>query len=224
MTKIIVKDQLPRRQLTDIEKNQFPFALAKSLTGTAKKAQMILREETGRRFNLHGKFVENNIRVIPSKKQDVKRGIAEAAVYTDKKIVRFMVQHEPGALRSPLSSKQIAVPIYLPKPYRTASGRIKKKWRPETLLKDFKGEKGSGKARRRSKTKRAFIIRAKSGDDLIVRRVSDKRRPLQILYLLTNRVKIKKHWLFEVTVRSVAGRSFERIFNRNLMKAVKTAR
>lgn len=228
MLSVQVHDRKARRSLNNLEKEQYPFALARALTLTAKSGQRAGRIATKRKFKLHTKFVTRNIRIIPAKKNDIKRfNKADAAVFTDKRITDFMVQHEPGALRRPITSKKIAVPSTSLKRqgFRTAGGRVKKKFQPRTLLKGIsKTGMSQGRKRTKSKVNKAFVIKAKDGTSLIVRRVGDKAYPLQLLYTFKKTVTIKQRWGLERIVKMAFGRMFPRHFNRSMAQAVRTAR
>jgi len=222
-----VFDKDLKRQLKSIEKTQYPFVLAKSLTIAAKRGQTAARRRTERVFNLNNKFVTNNIKIIPARKNDIRTfGKADAAVYTDKKIVPFMVQHERGATRAPIKKQNIAVPgRHLPKLARGAGGKIKKNWKPSELL---KGKKPNRYAKGNSKYKRggvnkAFVIQTKSGA-AIVRRFGKDPQKLEFLYYLVPNVKIRRTWGFEKIIKLTASKRFPRIFKREMERAIRSIR
>ena len=214
------------KQLNKLEKKQVPFATAKSLTELAKIGQRAVRNNLDKKFELRAKsFIKRNIRIIPAKKRDVNKLKAFSAVYTDDKITKFMVIHEEGGIRKSTQSKRLSIPSTdLQKlQFRKSTGAVKKKYQPRTLLKDFKGSRGKRGPRTRSRTKKPFIITGKGGQKLLVRRISKKRRPLELLYVFDKTIKITKRWGFEKTVRGIVGFKANRIFERNLNQALSTA-
>jgi len=215
------------KSLSLLAKSQYPFALAKSLTMTAKIAQERVKRVTEAKFNVRSKFTTRGIRIIPSRKADVQRGIANAAVFTDSKITNYMVGHEAGQTRRASTSKFMSVPStdLKKKGFRMASGRVKKKFRPSVLLKGKATNRSGANQKRRSRQRKAFIIQGKDGTPLIVRRQNLRAsRPLELLYVLKKNVKIDKKWTFEKQVRVSVGFNFERTFSREMNRAIATAR
>lgn len=223
MLKTEVEYKATQRSLSRLEKQQWPFVMAKSLTQTAMQAQKNIRRRTARVFNLNTKFVLTNIKIIPSKKSDVKRGIVQSFVYAGKRIMRFMGGHEEGETRKGLKAKFIAVPGKdLPKNARTRSGRIKKRYAPGELLKRAQASKRMKKGKGKVPSK-AFVIPTRNNEAQIVRRGMN-RKPLLVLYNLKKRVKIRQRWDFVETVKSVAKNRFLGIFRKNMNKAMREIR
>ncbi len=221
---IVVHNKKTMRSLNAFEKSQYPFALAHALTKTAGGAQRQAKRMTANKFDLHSKFVTQNIRITPAKKSDiVNYGFAGAQVRTDKKISRFMVQHEPGAMRRPLESSSISVPMRalqnIPGGYRTRGGRVMTKYTPQRLLKGKKGKKG-----KRSILRNPFIMKGRGGTAIIARREGLKRKPLEYLYKFESTVKIKKRWGFVNTVRRFAKVRMKKNLERSLSMAVRSIR
>lgn len=224
------------KALSNLERKQWPFALAKTLTNVAQLAKERVHVRTQRVFKLRNKkFILKGITIRPAKKTDVRMGKGEAEVYTKPSISRFMTHHEKGALRRPIRSKVIASPAkdLKGKQFRTAKGRVKKTWSPKTLMKQagsyawmYKYERSVGlpQTQRHNKRLKPFIISTKTGAKAIVRRKTRKSRKLEYLWILKRVVRIDPDWKFEKTVRHVVDRVFEGILKRNLAKAVRTAK
>ena len=213
------------RALDRIEKKQVPFAVAKSLTQLAKIGQGAVWANTQKKFDLKAKaFIKRNIKITPAKKTDFKAGKAFSAVYTDRKIINFMVGHEAGQTRTSSTGK-LAIPTtgVKKRAYRKASGGVKKSWLPSTLLKGFKGSRGK-RSKQKTRKKQPFIITTKTGVQMVVRRVSKKRKPLDFLYVFSKTAKIDKRWFFARTVERVVTFKSQNVFDRNLKLALATAR
>jgi len=227
------------RALSSIQRQQFPFAFAKSLTQIAKTVQTGVQMRTRLEFQLHSEFIPRGIRIIPAKKGDVKTGRAFSAVYTAERISTFMPIHEEGGQREPSRQSgggggdkgaSFALPgqFLQTKKFRTSTGKVKQRWRPAELLRNYRRHgSGGGKlvaVSRGGRKKTPFIIRGKgSGVPMIVRRKSKKRTPLEVLYIFSSRATIKPVWDFEETVEKVVQLGFSKKFSRNLALAVETA-
>lgn len=219
---IVMDTKATRKSLTFLQREQYPFALAKSLTLMAKKAQGRVRRVSERKFKLKSRFTLRNIRIEPSRKADVRRGIANSAVFTDKRIVNYMVGHEEGETR--IGAKFLTIPSrdLKKKGFRTASGRVKKKFRPSELLKGNANNKSGINQAKKSRKRKAFIISGKGGMPLIVRRQNLKNsKPLELLYILKRNIGIRERWTFEKQVRVSVTLNFERIFSREMNNAIR---
>lgn len=228
--------------LSKVEKEQFPFALAKTLTETAEGAVKAVRMQTRKVFELRsGNFIPKGIRKQSAKKSDIKRdGVGTAVVFTQERISGFMPIHEEGGVRTASVGNGDDKGKYLVQPgealkrinYRTNRGAVKKRYKPSQLLSDFENRRlpknvfarvvqGQGIRRRKGKP---FIMRARSsGVPMIVRRVSNMPFPIEILFIFSKRAKYKKQWRFEPTVKRYVDYAFERKLKRNLAHAVATA-
>lgn len=224
------------RSLNDLERDQFPFAYAKSLTEVAALAQLAVQQRTRQHFDLHTEFIPRGIAKQTAKKSDIKNyGIAEAAVYTRDRISSFMPIHEEGGIRKPSArsggrdkGKALAIPGEHIERYstKTRTGKTKRRWRPGTLL-DTGRPHSKSRTRKTKQVSRGgrkgkpFIIVGRgSGVPMIVRRVGKTRYPLEILYIFSGRARIPSGWKFEDTVHRVANEMFESVFRHELSVAV----
>lgn len=242
MISIVALTEETRRELTSLEREQFPFALAKTLTDVAEGAADDVRVMTRRTFELRsGEFIPRGIRKIPAKKSDVKAtGVGTSVVYTADKISSFMPIHESGGVRTASVGNGNDKGKYLAQPgeglkklsYRTSRGSVKRRYTPGTLLKAAKHQQRlppsvysqviQGKVRNRKGT--PFVIRGKnSGVPMIVRRLTNMPNPIEVLYVFSKRAKYKKQWRFEHTVRRHVDEHFSPILQRNLNEAIATA-
>ena len=121
--------------LHSLQKDQIPFALARTLTFTAKDAQAAVKASLPSKFTLRNRFMENGIRIKPAEKND---GRIEADVHTFTSNSRtgapgFMDKQENGGERVPVQGRHhLAVPTrYL---RQMAPDVIPTELRPSTLL------------------------------------------------------------------------------------------
>lgn len=241
MIKVTALTEETRRDLTAIEQEQFPYALARTLTEVAALAVIAVQNRTRVVFKLHGEFIPRGIAKIGAKKGDIKAtGIGTAIVYTKPLISGFMPIHEAGGTRTPASKsgggdrgKYLAQPArdVLSKSYRTSTGRVRARWKPVTLLQGYRGRGrnvsmtgGIVRPTRGGRKGKPFIIRAQgSGTPMIVRRKSSTRYPLELLYVFSKRARYKPTWRFETTVEQVVDKMFFKLLSINLKQAVATA-
>ena len=224
------------RALTELEEKQWPFAMAKTLTSLAKLGNQSVRKVTKQKFNLRSeRFTLKGITIRPAKKADVKIGKGFSEVYTKPRVSQYMAHHEPGAQRTPIRSRTIAIPAkdLKKKQFRSAKGRVKKQNSPKNLIKQagafsamYKFERGRGFPQTQSHNKRLkpFTIKTTSGATAIVRRKSRKTRKLEYLWIFKKMVTIDPGWGFNKTVKQTVDLMFERILKINLTKAIRSSR
>lgn len=229
------------RDIRRIAGDQFPFAFAKGLTILAKMGKRAVQQQTRHEFNLKTEFIPRGITIRAARKSDVKtKARADAAVLTRPLISSFMPPHERGGVKRPGAyggasdkGRMLALPgrDLRKSAYQTKTGRVKKRWRVGTLLKNYNqlgpreaaGLRGS---RKRFGPRTPFIVRSsRSGQALVVRRRSlRQRRPLEILYILVPSARIPSHWKFEPTVRLIVRANYVRVIAFTTMQALQTAR
>jgi len=214
-----------KKSLTDLEKNQLPFGYALALTRMAKLAQQLAKDRTAKAFKLHGKWIPDSIKIHGAQKSDIVRyGYAQSEVYTDPRIA-FMTLHETGGIKSPFFKMALALPaiaMHLAQGFRTATGKIAKKWRPANLLKQWNAGKRRKKKRgggHRVGEPKAFVAKGK-----IMVRTGEKRYPLQTLYSFKGSAQIKPVWDFTPTIEKAVKGNFEGIFKQSMRDAMGSAR
>lgn len=229
-----------RRGLTSLERDQFPFALAKTLTQVAEMAVKGVQAKTRQKFSLHSAFIPKGISRTSASKQDVKAtGVGTTVVFTKPIISEWMPIHEEGGIRTAHGGsgkdkgKYMAIPAgdLLKRSYRTGTGRVRKQYRPDTLLAGYKGQRNTSmtggvvRATRGGRKGKPFIIRGKgSNTPMIVRRKGPRRYPLELLYIFSRKSKYKPQWNFERTVDEIVDLRFEMRLKHNLRLAVQSAK
>ena len=224
------------RGIKRLARYHYPYALALSLTMTAKDGQGAVRAKTRRIYNIRNKFTLRNIKIKPALKSDVRtKHVAYSEVKTDPKITHYMPAHEPGERRKGISSAYIAVPTYdlLRRRYRTSRG-VKKAYDPVELMKQstearnarIAGKRhGAWKQKGRSKKKVPFIIQSKArGVPILVKRRTQNRLPLLYMWVFKKVVKIPAKWGFEKAVKRRANRKFPKHFRNAMRKAMASTR
>ena len=211
MSSVHVDTDAYRRYMDDLEKKQFPFAFAKTLTQSAKAGQEISRKITREVFHLHGDFIPSRIRIEPAKKADVASNKAFASVYTDDKI-KFMTPHETGEDKTPQKGRSIAIPqpdlLSLPGS-KSARGAIAKRFKPRTLIREHRKINRIG----------AFIAKG-----LVLVRTTKNRYPLRVLYGFEGKAKIKPEWHFVKSIQALMPIVFPKFFKNNMRLAVRDAK
>ena len=167
-------------------------------------------------------------------------------VFSDKKIENAMNIHEDGGTRYPTYERYMAIPGRdLPKRHRDGRG-VKDRYKPTTLLKDYKPKASDRlhsskpktpdsdliktKKRKKRKTKKAgarkaFITTFRSSNlTAIVQRKTKKSTPLKVYWILKPKVQIKAEWKFIKTGVRRAKRVYAKKFRQAMMFALKTAR
>lgn len=216
------------KDLTEIQRNQYPFAYSSALTQTAKIAQYAVRQITRDKFNLHSEYIPRGIIITPARKSDVvKKHWAFSAVFTSNAITPFMAWHEIGGVKRP-KNKSLAIPsrtLQQRYKYRTKRGSTAARWRPERLLQGYIS-KYMPRRREKSKDGRSAFIMPKKGNfpSVIARTRKKSDNQLEILYIFTPFARIKAVWGFERTVRDTAERVFERVFEIKWASALATAK
>lgn len=185
-----------KRSLGLFQRKQLPFATAGALTSTAFDAQRAVKRNLSRKFNLTNKFTISSVRV---KKAD-KRTLT-AKVFFMPIAARYMQRHETGGTKTP-RGRSIAVPAGVKK---SARGKISKANRPRQILNKpgvFKATIGGQRG----------IYRRKRG------------KPLEMLYALEPRVRIRARLDFGKTVAGVVNSRFPRNMRASFARALRTAR
>lgn len=235
---IVMHSKEATRALTNLQKEQHPFAFAKSLTQVAEGAVLAVRSKMHREFDMKTEFIPKGVRRTPAKKSDIKnKGEGQAVVFTMKGI-DFFTLHEEGGYREIAISgggadkgKAFAMPGSrdMGDSMETSTGKIRANYKPKRLLQNYEGinntkRRGTGKSGR-GRPKEAFIIKHKtSKTPMIVQRRSKNRIPLKILYVFTRRAKYKPTLQMEKTVTGYVVRAFPTIYKRNMRRAIATAK
>lgn len=127
----------------------------------------------------------------------------------------FMELHTIGGTKTPERNRMLAVPMpdLLNKSFRGANGKIKKSYKPSSLLAYNNSNKVKTKGKKSQKA-HAFLLRSKAGTPFIAKRKSKTSRSIELLYWLTNKVGIKRSWDYGKIVKRVYKEIFDRKFNK----------
>ena len=168
-----------------------------------------------------------------AKKSELKAtGKTKSVIFTKPKISGFMPRHEFGETSLPVSSgvkdagKYFAIPskniehnIYTPRVHR-----IKKKYKPKTLLKNYKPLKNKST----KKTGVPMIVRNRKNKSVFIVRSGSKKTQrigeLEILYIFVPKAKYKPVWKFEEAVDNYVKKAFEALYKRNLRLALRNSK
>lgn len=197
----------------------YPEAVAKAMQILTRRVQATTRRETRQNFDLSTQWVPKNIKNFPETpgqmskiRRDVqfKHKFVASVAATDK--IAFMTGHDQGARRRPTHGvKAIALPGrgLRKKAFRTSVGKTRKRWQPKTLLEEYNK---NSRRQQRNRQKLPFIIRSRSGGEMIVRRLGKQRRPLEVLYNLKNEADIKPTWNFTSKGEAQAKQRYMQVF------------
>lgn len=190
-----------QKDLSRLQRDQFPFAFAKTLTQAAKLGQTAIRAQTKKVFRLHTEFIPNGIRIEPALKSEVRAGGGEAAVYTADDI-SFMNIHEEGGTKKPRGAA-LAIPSFPAQrttpDLKTRTGKVRQKYLPRKLLE----KKGSLIA-----SSFLWIFKKALG-------------ALQPFFKFASSARIRPRWKFEPTVRKAVEKDVRRLFEANMNEATK---
>lgn len=185
---------------------QMPFATAKALNDTAKDFQKAQRSRLDRIFTLRQKlFAERAIKIKPFASKDS----LEARISVDAPGGKSDVfaKFETDTVKDPLDGS-VAVPTeHVP---RTASGIVRKNWRPKRVL-----------DRTFQEPFRAFLAKRGNGRRAIWFDEGDRIVPL---YWLVDRVPIEPDLKFVETANKTVDERFQANFTRAFDLATRTAR
>jgi hypothetical protein len=137
----------------------------------------------------------------------------------------WMYLNTVGGNKEPENSKVLMVPIKDGglKDFRTSSGKIKRSMTPGSLLKY--ADKHPKKTKGSVANPHAFKnIVSKKGQDLIAIRDKDDRQELKWLYVGVPVAKVMNRWDFQKIVEKIANKELPLEFDKQLKKAIETAK
>lgn len=179
---------------------QLAFAASRALNAVAREAQTSVIKAIENTFVVRGKWylprTPLGIKTTLSRKDNL-----EASVHTS---ADFLAQHETGGTKTAPSGK-LAIPIV---GTGTARPRLTSKLRKEL--------------KPRALGSRAFILQTKSGPVLFYRR--GKKQRLTALYQIEPSARIRKQSTVIEPTEKVVARRFDSIFERELVKALESAK
>lgn len=190
------------RYLDAMHRRQLPYVTARATTKLAQLSQADIRADLPRHFTLRTNWVRNGIRIQPADKRDwpAVQAIVGAIDW-------FMEPQVTGEERRPRGGREhLSVPGPGVRPVPSAK-TPRSKW-PGALLK--KGGR-----------RRAFVRRisggVRAGQLAVLRRGTDDRYPLQVLYVFQARTKGKRRVPMLEIVRATVAEHHAAVFT-NLMQ------
>lgn len=188
------------RELEALADRQLPFALAASLTDTARQARDEVRSRMPKHFKVRNESVRNAVQFMPADKRDPE---PTALVHTQPWAGFLTLQVTGGTKRAHLG--RVAVPTRIVR--RSARGRILKSLKPRPL-----------------RLRRGLEAGKVAEGVIVVRGVRMAPPGLSIFYHLVRGARIKARWPLEAEVRAVVVARFPGNFTTRLEQAIRTAR
>jgi len=209
------------RDFKNLHGRDFPKAMAKGIRILAENVLDDSREQLDDDLNISSRWLPKQLRAFPSTNgqenkvaKDIKtKHKFNAQVNANQKIV-FMTSHNVGMERHGSKGQRIAVPGpgLLKYSYKTRSGRVKKSYRPDVMLKDWQGNRTT---KERTGKKTPFFFRsAKSDLPMIGKRSSKRSRPFEVMWFFVKEAQIKKDWQFT----EAGEKSIKRHYSRDIMR------
>ena len=207
------------RFLSDLERDQMPFATAVALTRTIGQVQVAVEAETQHKLVLRTPWTLKGIRITPANKKHL-----EATLYTKD---WYMAEHEEGALRKPLKAPVLWMPTNAARQGGTKQGRIIPKFRPAVLGKFWSasppGKGGSTKGRKKKATLKLnpFPAVVKGIEGVWRRQTEYKADGVKLLYRVGKTQDIRPVWGAEERLKQVVERNLVKNFHVAMDQAVK---
>ena len=201
-----------QKALDAFGRNQLPFATAMALNDAAFEVRKDTIERVWPSDVIVRKKNFMSAMLMPIRKENraTKRNLrAIVQNYpSGKRHKEYLQTLAEGGVKRPIDGRNITIPAR-DAALRNAQGAVPKSRRATAML----------------NRKNVFRIKAKkSGQELIVRRATKQRYPLQVLYLLTPDGKVRKQFDFYDEANSTARRSMARNFNKRFAQAKRSAR
>jgi hypothetical protein len=200
--------------LTDLQRQQIPFAAAVALTRVAGGVQDTERSELRDTMTLRNRWSASGVQMNRAEKRDFPQAFAEVGIEERRS---YLIDHITGADRRAKDGGRVAIPD-TEETFPSGSANIRR----SSSGRIPRGQQVRGLKRR--KRGKPFTIKGKSGNELLVRRTGNERYPLEILYAFQRSVKIDKTWNFEGIARREVGATYDREFGRALGQAIASAK
>ncbi len=224
MVSISPEIQATLNGISQVQLDELPFVVAKTITDLAKGSQEQIRKEMPTRFTIRSSWPLKGLRIEPAKKADFRRGQCEGAV---KHLDHYMALHEEGGPKENLShgqqkgsGKMTAIPHYKARDkMRTGSGRLKKT-ALRALKKNTDPDRRKGRKWGKRRRPKPFIITPEKGSKALVAvREGRERYPVKYLFVLSKHPHIEQRFDFEKTVQSYVERNVGKLMAQNMMAA-----
>lgn len=204
------------KQVEDYQK-QVRFAAMKAVNEVAFKARSNLIDEYKESFIVRN---TNLPKAVSIKKATKENPVAEVSFPKD-----WMYINTKGGEKSPEKAKVLMVPLKNGglKDYRTSSGKIKQSKKPAQLLKY--ADEHPKKTKNHVTNPHPFLMTSKkTGQPLIAVRDKTDRSEMKFLYVGVPTADVKKRWDFEKIVKDTAEKELPLEFDKQLKKAIETAK
>ena len=203
-------------RLTNLQREQLPFAAAKALTMTVQDVQHELQSEMPSRFTIRRTWTIQGIRIKPATKREL-----TAAVYSRDP---FMDLQESGGTKAPIGRRVFDYGQYLAVPLdarRTKGDVVKKEDWPQNLIKPFIITLHDGR--------KFLCVREVSMGKRGPRRVSELRKGatqsgIKLMYTLVPKAEVKARLGLHDIARRLVPVRFPANFNDAMAVAIATAR
>lgn len=206
------------KRVRDINK-QVRFAASVAVYETARACAEGVKEDLDKHFTVRKPWIKKGIWVAPSGSKAIRaRAGKDGALYAEVGTAdEFMALQALGGTKRK-KGRAMGVPVEVRNPITTVLPPSK--W-PKALL------QGNGDTTKRAKKKRRlpFLQTLKNGKAAILVRTSTKGRyPLKILYVMEDKVDIRKRWPFREEMERMAPDIFEERFSKAFDMALRTAK
>lgn len=205
------------KQIKDYQK-QVRYAAMKAVNEVAFKARNELIDEYPKAFTMRNR---NLPKAVAIKKATKENPVAEVSFPKD-----FMYLNTVGGTKKPENAQKLAFAgdDIDENGGRLSSGKIKPSQKPKQLLK-YADEHPTKTAGRKNRKPKAFKTMGKHGYEVIgIREAGSEKRGVKWLYSLQDQAKIEKKWDFDGIVKNVAEKELSKEFDKQLKKALETAK
>lgn len=205
----------------EIAREQIPYATAQTLTELAFMGQRMAKLEATRDLNLRNRFSQTGIQVNKAAKADWPNQSAEVGIEERRS---YLIDHITGGKRQGGTHGRA---ILAQEELRNPRGRVMRKDRPAAMLRgNYKGGRPKGSRNGQHRTPRLpFLINSSRwGNEVLVRRLSENRYPLLIVYAFKKGVQIKRQFELDMAVQDEVKRNYYRVFAKNLQRAMRNAK
>lgn len=213
------------RQFGDMAREQIPFATALALTALAFSGRKASQAEMRGALELRNRYSASGIQVNEARKSHWPSMQAEVGIEQGRS---YLIDHVTGGKREGGTRGRA---ILEQESLRSSSGRVAKGKRPAALVAAAKrarrkADLNQAFGRKQAKDKRRpFLFHSRKwGNEVLAKRTSDKRHPLEIIYAFRRGVSIRREFEMDRAVWRIVSAEYERKFNRALRRAIATGK
>lgn len=206
-------------KLTDLEKNQIPFAESRAVNALAYSIQ----RDTINRL-LHEKFILRNDWWRPGRKTGVNYFPSHKKQFPNifaivNTLAPWMELQETGGVKKPKPGQ-----AYVAVPTGNAQPNKREVIRPNRRVRALIGG-GRGARRTLAHQSNPWVSTLRNGKPSIAVRLLDKSRlPIAVMYVGKDSVTIKPRFGFKANAKKIVDRDYLTVFNRELKQAIATAK